>query len=127
MPRKEKTDEKPKRNLPAGARVFSGKKFTEFVEGEEITGIFVSMEEIDIKDRKPPYETKTIRVYNLKLEDGTKARISGRALLDSAFEEIAEELGGISKLEGMKISLVRGEDTENTEGNNMGTYEIIVY
>lgn len=124
---KKKTDEKPERSLPDGARVFSGKKFTEFVEGEEITGTFISMEEIEIKDRKPPYEMKTIRVYNLKLDDGSKARISGRALLDSAFEEIAEELGGISKLSGMRLSLIRGEDIENTEGNNMGTYEIIVY
>jgi hypothetical protein len=121
---------KDKPQPPAG-RSFkrSGEGFTPINEGEEIKGKFVRMRNVTITDRTT-HERKTIKAYDLILEDGSAASISGRALLDDAFQDVFDAIGA-DKLAGQTISIIRGEDVETatteTTGHMMGTYEIIVW
>lgn len=119
---------KPKNKPTVGARSFkkTGEGFTPIEVGEEIRGKFVRMRSVTITDRKTG-DRKTIKAYDLKLEDGSNASISGRALLDDAFNDVFDAIGQ-DKLAGMEISIIRGEDVETpTEGNMMGTYEVLVW
>jgi hypothetical protein len=120
---------KPKVTKPtAGARSFkkTGEGFTPIQVGEEIRGKFVRMRHVTITDTKT-HERKTINAYDLKLEDGSTASISGRALLDDAFNDVFDAIPQ-DKLAGQEISIIRGEDVETpTEGNMMGTYEVLVW
>lgn len=111
-----------------GGRSFkkTGAGFTPISEGEEIRGIFLRMRTIEITDRETR-QRKAIKAYDLRLEDGTTATISGRALLDDAFRDIFEAIT-IEKLINQEISIIRGDDVETpVEGQMMGTYEVIVY
>jgi hypothetical protein len=124
-----KTDKEPtQQQLPPGARSFSrtGDSLTTFVEGETIRGAFVHVKEVTIKDKRTR-EPKTIRIYVMQLEDGSMARIGSRALLDDAFDEVCGVVGGWEKLVGKDIAFIRGEDAETSEGNPLGTYQIILY
>lgn len=121
-----KTDNK--RTLPTGAKSFSriDGALTPFNVGEEITGNFLAVRDKQITDRETR-QPKTIRIYSIKISDTEIARIGSRALLDDAFDEAAASFGGADKLVGKKVSFIRGEDVETQGGNEMGTYEIIVY
>lgn len=122
------TEKIGQRELPKGAKRFArtGDGLTKFVEGEEIRGIFMSMTEKTITDRRTK-DAKSIRIYTLKLQDGSTARIGSRRLLDDAFDEMVTELGGEEKLRGKDLSFIRGADVETADNNPMGTYEIIVW
>jgi hypothetical protein len=126
MPKKEL--QQVVRELPKGARRVArlGEGLTKFVEGEEIRGIFIQLKESQIKDRRTK-ELKMIRVYTIQLSDNTMARIGSRSMLDDAFDEMVELLGGIDNMKGKDISFIRGADVETSDGNPMGTYEVIVY
>jgi len=109
----------------------SGEGFTPLAVGEEIRGKFVRMRKVNIVDRNSATgERKTINAYDLTLADGSKASISGRALLDDAFQEIFDAIGH-DKLIGQEITIIRGEDVETSTteqtGNMMGTYEVLVW
>lgn len=114
-----------------GARSFkkSGEGFTPLAAGEEIRGKFLRMRSVTIRDRET-HQPKTILAYDLKLEDGSTASISGRALLDDAFNDVFAAIPQ-EKLSGQEISIIRGEDVETSTteqtGNMMGTYEILVW
>ena len=120
-----------KQNPTTGARSFkkTGEGFTPINEGEEIRGTFVRMRNVSIVDRNSG-ERKTIKAYDLTLADGTKVSISGRALLDDAFNDVFDAVPH-DKLIGQEISIIRGEDVETatteTTGNMMGTYEVLIW
>lgn len=118
---------KPKNKTTVGARSFkkSGEGFTPLAAGEEIRGKFVRMRKVMITDRETR-ERKEINAYDLQLEDGSNVSISGRALLDDAFRDVFDAIGQ-DKLAGQEISIIRGEDVDTPEGNQMGTYEILVW
>lgn len=126
----EKTESNPeqKRELPKGARSFAnhGDGLTTFVEGEEIRGRFLGMREKQITDKRTR-EKKNIRVYSIQLQNGSVAKIGSRALLDGAFDDTVDGVGGLEKLIGQEVSFIRGEDKKTSGGDPMGTYEIIVY
>jgi hypothetical protein len=104
----------------------SGEGFTPLNENEEITGKFVRMRNITITDRLT-HDKKTIRAYDLEAENGEAFCISGRALLDDAFNDVFESVPK-EKLAGQTITIKRGEDVDTpTEGNRMGTYEILLW
>jgi hypothetical protein len=128
MAKKTETPSTITRELPKGAKRFSrtGDGLSKFVEGEEIRGIFMSMAEKTITDRRSG-ELKSIRIYSIKLPDTSIARIGSRRLLDDAFDEVVTELKGEENLRGRDVSFIRGEDVETADHNPMGTYEIIVW
>jgi hypothetical protein len=111
--------------------------FAKLDEGSEIAGIFVSVRFRKIKDRRT-HEPKTIRVYAIRTTDGEVQKVGSRALLDSCFDDIMDEHGGytvedmnftgpgIKWITNRLVKFVRGEDTETSEGDEMGTYEILV-
>lgn len=113
-----------------------GKGFSELNAGEEITGVFLGVTEMEIKDKRTK-ELKSIRVYRLMTDQGL-VKIGARALLDSTFDDIVEEHGGFRKegkyyqgpgidyLKNRLVRFVRGADTKTSEKNPMGTYEIQV-
>lgn len=117
---------------PLGARSFkkSGEGFYPLAAGDEVEGRFLRRRNVSIVDRTTR-QRKDINAYDLELSDGEKISISGRALLDDAFNDIFNELGGEDKLRGKQITIKRLEDVETatTEqtGNMMGTYEILVW
>jgi len=119
---------KPVTKPTVGARSFkkTGEGFTSIEIGEEIRGKFVRRRNVTITDRKSG-DRKTICAYDLTLDDGSNVSISGRALLDDAFNDVFDAIGQ-DKLTGREISIIRGEDVETpTEGNMMGTYEVLVW
>lgn len=98
--------------------------FAELDENSSISGTFQGRKEITIKDRKTQ-QPKDIFIYKFAdMESGDGFAISGRFMLDEAFEKLAEELGGFDRLEGEDIRIERGEDEKTGGGNRMGTYEI---
>ena len=117
-----------KRSLPAGAKSFSriDGSLASFEVGEEIKGVFLGVKDKVITDRETR-QPKTIRIYSIKESDNQISRIGSRALLDDAFDEAAAAFGGAEKLVGKTISFIRGENVETTGGNEMGTYEIVVF
>lgn len=120
--------QKKQQQQNVGARSFkkTGEGFTPIAEGEEIRGKFIRRRNVTITDRKTQ-ERKTIFAYDLRLEDGSTASISGRALLDDAFNDVFDAIPQ-EKLAGQEVSIIRGEDVETpTEGNMMGTYEVLVW
>lgn len=110
--------------------------FNKLEPGGEIAGIFVSMRYRKIKDTRTR-EDKVIRVYSIRTAEGV-AKVSGRALLDSCFDDVMDEHGGytivnntasgsgIEWITNRPVKFLRGEDTETRQGDEMGTYEILV-
>jgi hypothetical protein len=112
--------------------------FDELEEGHEVAGELIVIRNQTITDTRTK-QPKEIRVYSIKLEDGSIKRISGRALLDRAAEDIMDEHGGFTIAnkeysgEGYKwfinrpVKFIRGDDTRTkSDRNQMGTYEILV-
>ena len=112
-----------------------GSGFDEFNEGQEITGILVSIRDHQITDKRTK-KPKDIRVYSVRVGDGSVMKIGGRTLLDRMFDDIMDENGGFvvenrrysgpgyDYLQNRAIKLNRGDDSETSEGNPLGTYEI---
>ena len=113
-----------------------GKGFAELHEGGQIMGVLVAIRDQSIRDRRTR-ETKTIRVYSIRSDDGL-LKLGSRALLDRVFDDIMDEHGGyqvenkrytgpgIEWIQNRMVKFIRGEDVETGEGNPMGTYEILV-
>jgi hypothetical protein len=113
-----------------------GKGFDDFEEGQEITGVLLSLRDHNIMDRRTKLP-KDIRVYSIRTEIGT-LRIGGRTILDRMADEIMDENGGFTVdnrrytgagydwLKGRMVRLIRGDDSKTGEGNPLGTYEIQV-
>lgn len=111
--------------------------FYKLKAGDSVTGVFISLRMRKIKDRRTKLP-KQIRVYALRMADGNIIKIGTRALLDSCFDDVMDEHGGMELMEtqfqgkgidwitNRVIKINRGEDTETTEGDEMGTYEILV-
>jgi hypothetical protein len=112
-----------------------GSGFDEFNEGDEIQGILVSIRDHQITDKRTK-KPKDIRVYSIRVGDGTVKKIGGRSLLDRMFDDIMDENGGFAVenrrysgagyeyVQNRAIKLNRGDDTKTSEGNPLGTYEI---
>jgi hypothetical protein len=100
--------------------------FAELDEGGSVAGTFQGRKEITIKDRKTQ-EPKDIFIYKFSdLDSGDGFAISGRFMLDEAFEKLAEEEGGFDRLIGEDIRIDRGEDEKTGSNNRMGTYEVSI-
>jgi hypothetical protein len=118
-----------KPTVPEGRKVRKSYKadrlpFAELDEGESITGTFQGRKQITIKDRKTQ-NPKDIWIYKFAdVDSGEGFAISGRFMLDEAFEKLAEDEGGFERLEGEEVRIERGEDEKTGGGNRMGTYEI---
>ncbi len=63
-------------------------------------------------------------IYNFRNEAGKKEGILGRPMLDNAFIEMFEGLGGEDKVEGMYVAIERGDDQKLPGKRTMGTYEV---
>lgn len=98
--------------------------FVEINEGASITGTFQNRRMITIRDRitKDP---KDIWIYSFRdVNNGSKFAVSGRTMLDQAFDAMFEAEGGIEKIIGREIRIERGEDSNTSAGFNLGTYEV---
>jgi len=114
-----------------------GKGFDEFNEGDEIVGILVSIRDHPITDQRSG-DPKDIRVYSIRISDGTVLKIGGRTILDRMFDDIMDENGGYmvdnrrysgkgyEYLQNRAIKMVRGDDTRTRNKNPLGTYEVMV-
>jgi len=65
--------------------------------------------------------------YSFRDENGKKRVLLGRAMLDSAFEEMFEQEGGMDKCIGLNIKIERGEDEKLPGRRTMGTYDLTVW
>jgi hypothetical protein len=114
-----------------------GSGFDEFAEGDEIMGVLLSIRDHAIKDKRTKLP-KDIRVYSIRTADGSVKKIGGRTILDRMFDDIMDENGGYEVLnrrysgpgyeylQNRVVKLNRGDDSETSEGNPLGTYEVAV-
>lgn len=115
-----------------------GSGFDDLEEGQEIIGVFVSVRQQHIKDKRTKQQ-KPIRVYSIRVEDGSTKKIGSRTLLDRMFDDVMDEHGGMTAdpmgrytgpgidwIKGRVVKFVRGDDTKTADDNPMGTYEILV-
>jgi hypothetical protein len=115
-------------------------EFFKFEEGEEIRGILISLRDHELPDRRAKVKgtMKMVRVYSIRMEDGSTVKLAGRATLDRTFDDIMDENGGYAVenkrysgvgyewLQNRAIILNRGDDGETSDGNVLGTYEVRV-
>lgn len=111
--------------------------FDELEANGEIPGTLIAIRNQIITDNRTKKD-KEIRVYSIKLADGTVKRISGRTLLDRCVDEIMDEHGGFSVeskqywgkgfdwLINRDVIFLRGDDTKTKSGDQLGTYEVLV-
>ena len=114
-----------------------GKGFDELAEESDVTGIFVGVRIQEITDTRTK-KRKPIRVYSLRDSEGNVHKIGSRALLDGIFDDIMDENGGaiiennrfsgpgIDFLRSKVVKFVRGKNKRTRQGDQMGTYEIMV-
>ena len=105
-----------------------GSGFAELKEGESITGIFLGRRKQVIKDRRTK-QPKEIWVYRLLPKDGGSIiKVGGRALLDSMYEDMIDEMFGSNEeaAKGVEMIINRGDNVKTGDNNPMGTYEILV-
>ena len=114
-----------------------GQGFDDFEENQEILGTLLSIRDHNITDRRTRLP-KDVRVYSIRMADGSVKRIGGRTILDRMFDDIMDENGGYTVenrrydgpgykyVQGRIVKLNRGQDTETADGNPLGTYEVHV-
>jgi hypothetical protein len=114
-----------------------GSGFDDFEIEQEIIGVLVSIRDHSITDRRTK-KPKDIRVYSIRIPDGTVLKIGGRTILDRLFDDIMDENGGFDVqnrrytgtgydyLKDKAIKMNRGKDTRTGDGNPLGTYEVAV-
>lgn len=91
--------------------------------GDTITGFFHGMKTIQITDQNTQ-ELKDVRVYTFTTKSDKKFAILGRTMLDHAFDETLEEVGGVEQLRGMVVRIERGDDGKLARGRTLGNYII---
>lgn len=93
-------------------------------EGDVVSGIFVGMKIITIKDQNTKQD-KDVRVYTFKDKVGEKFAVLGRTMLDTAFDNVFENEGGDpSSIIGLVVRIERGKDTKLKGGRTLGNYDI---
>jgi hypothetical protein len=94
--------------------------------GESFTGVFQSAQEIEITDKKTG-QLKPVMQYLFRDEKGQKCGMLGAFQLDMCFEEVFEKEGGQEKVQGLKMTINRGDDSKLPGKRTMGNYEITVW
>jgi hypothetical protein len=112
-----------------------GAGFDKLEEADIITGVLVSIRDHQITDKRTK-APKDIRVYSIRVEDGSVKKIGGRTILDRMFDDIMDENGGFivenrrysgpgyDYAKDRMVRIERGDDTETGEGNPLGTYQV---
>lgn len=132
MAEKEKPP-KPPTDTPTKGRSFKADtaKFDSLAIGESLTGIFMGVKDVEITDTRTR-QPKTLFVIKLRANDKV-LRVPCAAMLMQTWEELVDEYGNgnqeaaIRSLHGRTLTINRGLDTRTRDGNQMGTYEIIVH
>jgi hypothetical protein len=93
--------------------------------GDTVVGTLQGRKQVSVIN-KYTKEPNDVWFYIFTDESGNKFAVSGRAMLDNAFEDASQALGGFEKLVGEDIRINRGDDEKTGQGFNLGTYEIIV-
>lgn len=94
--------------------------------GESFTGVFQKAGFITIND-KETHKDKDVMQYLFRDEKGAKCAMLGAFQLDMCFEEVFEKEGGQEKVQGLKMTVARGEDSKLPGKRTMGNYEITVW
>lgn len=117
----------PRDTKPSTGKVnrrFKGEmpEFHKIEENEDIRGVFQGYKEIEINDKEKG--KKQIRVYRFRDPDDEKKKfaLSGRSLLDVAFDDMFEAVGYDSCI-GVTLHIFRAKDSKNG-ANRIGNYEI---
>jgi len=109
-------------------------KFDTLKVNESVTGFFMGARHQSIMDRRT---RKPKDIYVLKLREDSEServlKIPCAAMMLQAWEDVVDEYGNgdeqaaILRLRGTKITINRGETTTTKDGNELGSYEIIVW
>lgn len=96
--------------------------------GDSAIGIFQGIKAQEIKDKETGVQ-KMVRFYLFREEDDEKKKfvVSGRMMLDQAFDSVAELAGGVDVLEGEVMEFRRLKDTKRDGAKRLGNYEVEVY
>lgn len=94
-------------------------------EGDTLVGTFQGRKQMNVMNPKTK-ERNDVWFYRFRDKNGTGFAVSGRTMLDQAFDDAAEQMGGIDELVGLDLRINRGDDVETGAGNTMGSYELVV-
>lgn len=95
--------------------------------GDSISGTFQGRKLVEGVMNPITKTPNDVWFYNfVDLETGDRFAVSGRAMLDQAFEDAATAEGGIERLIGVDMTINRGEDQKTGRNFNLGTYEIVI-
>ena len=108
-------------------------KFDTLKENESVTGIFMGARIQTIQDTRT-HLAKDLFVIKLRDEDSQNVlKVPCAAMMKQAWEDVVDEYGNgiedmaIKQLHGRKMTINRGEDSRTSGGNQLGTYEIIIW
>lgn len=109
------------------ARVFKGDQppSVSLAPGESKKGTFQNAKEINILDKRTN-RRKDLWQYRFRDENGKPYVILGRPMLDSAFENLFEQEGGIEACRGLVVEVTRTGNTDLDDERSMGNYELSV-
>lgn len=96
--------------------------------GDAAGGFFQGVKINEIKDKETGVK-KNVRFYLFREEEDEKKRfvISGRTMLDLAFDAVAEQAGGMDQLEGELLEVTRLKDTKREGAKRLGNYQVEVF
>src|SRR4029077_14408859 len=99
------------------------------VAGDSAIGFYHGYKIADLPDTNHPGGTKAVRFYEFREEEDElkKFVVSGRLMLDEAFDAVVAKLGGVENLVGELVQFTRLADTRLTGKKRMGNYEIEVF
>jgi hypothetical protein len=97
--------------------------------GDTFSGTFKGLQVKDLYSPKTK-STSATRMYNFVTDDGERVILTGRAMLDDQFDEMAmeaaqstlEEPGGVEALRGEYFKITRNVDIKTAGGNSLGSY-----
>ena len=101
--------------------------FHELKELDEIEGILIAVRQQRIRDKRTKLP-KDILVYRIQLDSGELISLGGRTMLDKQMLDACDSMfgGDWNAMKGAEVVISRGEDVKTSEGNPLGTYEVLI-
>ena len=97
--------------------------------GDMTSGVFLGYKVISLDDMDSPNGKKDVRYYEFH-EEGNEDKmfvVSGKLMLDNAFDTAVRKLGGIDRLKNCIVQFTRDPDSRLDAKRSMGNYTIEVF
>lgn len=97
--------------------------------GDIVSGVFLGYKVIMLDDMDSPNGQKPVRYYEFHEEGNEDAQfvVSGKLMLDQAFDTAVRKMKGIDKLQGKFLEFSRQADTKLDAKRSLGNYMIEIF